>query len=42
MAAVIVENDESPWEDQTGEFYHFLERYLSILVPGQPVIYYKA
>ncbi len=41
MPAVIVENDESDWDDQTGALYHFPERYLSILHPGQRVIYYK-
>ena len=41
MPAIIVENDESPWEDQTGRLYHFPERYLPILTPGQRVIYYK-
>jgi putative restriction endonuclease len=41
MAAVIAENDESPWEDQTGRLYHFPARYLPILTPGQRVIYYK-
>jgi putative restriction endonuclease len=41
MPAVIVENDESAWDDQTGALYHFPERYLSILQPGERVIYYK-
>jgi len=41
MPAIIVENDESSWQDQTGAMYHFPERYLSILTPGQRVIYYK-
>ena len=41
MPAVIVENDESEWKDQTGEIYHFPKRYLTILTPGQKVIYYK-
>jgi putative restriction endonuclease len=41
MPAVIVENDESEWNDETGEIYHFPKRYLPILTPGQKVIYYK-
>lgn len=42
MPAVIVENDESEWKDETGEIYHFPKRYLPILPPGQKVIYYKS
>jgi putative restriction endonuclease len=42
MPAVIVENDESEWEDETGEIYHFPKRYLPILTPGQKVVYYKS
>jgi putative restriction endonuclease len=42
MPAVIVENDESQWKDETGEIYHFPKRYLPILTPGQKVIYYKS
>ncbi|MDT5268426.1 MAG: 5-methylcytosine-specific restriction enzyme [Acidobacteriota bacterium] len=41
MFAVITENDESQWEDQTGVAYHFPKRYLDILKPGTQVIYYK-
>jgi 5-methylcytosine-specific restriction protein A len=42
MPAIIVENDESQWKDETGEIYHFPKRYLPILTPGQRVIYYKS
>lgn len=41
MPAIIVENDESQWNDQTGVLYHFPRRYLPILTPGEKVIYYK-
>ena len=41
MPTVITENDESKWNDTTGVSYHFPKRYLSILLPGTPVIYYK-
>ena len=41
MPAVIAENDESIWNDETGVVYHFPRRYRSILVPGTQVIYYK-
>jgi predicted HNH restriction endonuclease len=39
--AIIVENDVSDWDDQTGEFYHFPKKYIRILQPGTKVIYYK-
>jgi hypothetical protein len=39
--AVIAENDESKWDDNTGVLYHFPERYLKLLTPGTKVIYYK-
>lgn len=39
--AVIVENEESQWADETGVLYHFPKRYLSILEPGTRVVYYK-
>ena len=39
--AVIVENDESPYDDVTGDSYHYPERYRHILTPGCKVIYYK-
>ncbi|QIX62740.1 restriction endonuclease [Hymenobacter sp. BT18] len=41
MPVIIVENDESEWNDATGESYHFPRRYLQYLQPGTPVIYYK-
>lgn len=41
MYAVITENDESPWEDQTGVAYHFPQRYVELLKPGTRVVYYK-
>jgi len=39
--AVIAENDESAWDDVTGESYHFPKRYLKLLPEGAKVIYYK-
>ena len=39
--AVIVENDESQWSDETGKNYHFPNRYRKFLLPGTIVIYYK-
>jgi Holliday junction resolvase-like predicted endonuclease len=39
--AIITENDESKWEDQTGILYHFPARYKNLLTPGTTVIYYK-
>ena len=39
--AVITENDESQWDDKTGEQYHFPKRYLKYLQTGTQVIYYK-
>ena len=41
MPAIIVENDDSQWNDDTGALYHFPRRYLAALTPGEPVIYYK-
>lgn len=41
MPAVIAENDESQWEDQTGARYHFPKQYRGILLEGTSVIYYK-
>lgn len=41
MPTVIVENDVSQWDDQTGEVYHFPKRYRDLLLPGERVIYYK-
>ena len=41
MPVVIVENDTSQWEDETGAVYHFPKRYQTWLVQGTEVIYYK-
>jgi putative restriction endonuclease len=41
MYAVITENDQSQWDDETGVIYHFPKRYATILQPGTRVIYYK-
>lgn len=39
--AVIVQNDESKWDDIKGDLYHFPSTYRKILTPGCRVIYYK-
>ena len=39
--AVIVENDESQWDDRMGEYYHYPSNYKNILKPGVRVVYYK-
>ncbi len=39
--AIIVENDESQWDDRTGITYHYPNRYRQILKVGTLVIYYK-
>jgi hypothetical protein len=39
--AVITENDESQWHDETGIRYHFPKRYFKFLPPGTNVVYYK-
>lgn len=39
--AVIAENDESQWHDETGVRYHFPKRYAKLLPPGTAVVYYK-
>ena len=41
MYVVIVENDVSEWDDETGVAYHFPKRYAKLLQPGTQVIYYK-
>ncbi|MDD2133615.1 HNH endonuclease [Pseudomonas kurunegalensis] len=41
MPVVIVENDTSQWEDETGSVYHFPKRYMTWLAQGTEVIYYK-
>lgn len=38
---VLVENDESAWNDQTGIAYHFPKKYLKLIQPGTEFIYYK-
>ena len=38
---VIVENDISEWEDETGVKYHFPKKYLKLVVPGSQFVYYK-
>ncbi|MFC3802788.1 DUF3883 domain-containing protein [Cohnella sp. GCM10012308] len=38
---IIVENDESQWDDRTGVSYHFPRKYRSLLTTGTSVIYYK-
>lgn len=40
MYAVMTENDESQWSDDTGVIYHFPKRYKAILQPETRVIYY--
>jgi len=39
--AVITENDESQWSDETGSVYHYPKRYANLLAPGAKVVYYK-
>ena len=39
---VIVENDESEWDDKTGVLYHFPPQYQKFLQPGTTVVYYKS
>lgn len=41
MPAVIAENDESKWDDETGVCYHFPKKYRTILTEGTAVLYYK-
>ena len=41
MFAIITENDESAWKDETGIRYHFPKKYQKHLKPGTKVIYYK-
>jgi predicted HNH restriction endonuclease len=38
---VIVENDISQWEDETGTRYHFPKRYARLLKPGTRLLHYK-
>ena len=39
--AVIIENDESKWDDETGVQYHYPKMYQKYLEPGTKVLYYK-
>jgi 5-methylcytosine-specific restriction enzyme A len=39
--AVIVQNDESKWDDVKGDLYHYPSMYRNILTPGCRIIYYK-
>ena len=39
--AVVVQNDESKWDDVRGDLYHYPSRYRGILTPGCKIIYYK-
>ena len=39
--AVIVQNDESKWDDVKGDLYRFPQIYKGILTPGCKIIYYK-
>lgn len=39
--AVIVQNDESKWDDIKGDLYNYPSTYKSILTPGCRVVYYK-
>lgn len=38
---IIAENDESQWDDKTGEYYHFPSKYKNKLTTGSKIIYYK-
>jgi 5-methylcytosine-specific restriction enzyme A len=39
--AIITENDESEWDDETGVQYHFPKRYEKYIPEGTKIIYYK-
>lgn len=39
--AVITENDQSKWDDETGIRYHYPKMYQKYLEPGTKVLYYK-
>src|SRR4051794_28391971 len=39
--SVIVQNDESVWDDIKGDLYHYPSTYQSILTPACKVLYYK-
>lgn len=38
---IITENDESQWDDKTGEYYHFPLKYKNKLTKGSKITYYK-
>ena len=42
MFAVIMENDESEWDDKTGEIYHYPKRYDKFIPEGTLLVYYKS
>lgn len=42
MYAVIIENDESQYQDETGILYHFPKAYAKFLEIGTQVLYYKS
>jgi len=39
--AIIVQNDESKWDDIKGDLYHYPSTYKNILTPGCKIVYYK-
>jgi len=39
LFAIIVENDESDWDDVSGDLYHYPNKYKNILTPGCKIIY---
>lgn len=39
--AVIVQNDESKWDDTKGDLYHYPSTYKNILTTGCKIAYYK-
>lgn len=41
ICVVLAENDDSKWDDKTGERYHFPKMYRKHLNPGMRFVYYK-
>ena len=41
MHLVLVENDVSAWQDETGVKYHFPKKYARLIQPGNQFVYYK-
>jgi putative restriction endonuclease len=39
--AIIVQNDESKWDDKKGDSYNYPKRYRNILTRGCKIVYYK-